>query len=113
VAADEGKIRQVLTNLVANAVEASGPHGTVAIDIRPPGPGQVAVNVRDTGPGVSAADRAHIFEPFFTTKPQGTGLGLAISRAIAKAHGGDLVLIDDGPPGATFALTLPPAVESA
>ena len=107
VVADETKVRQVLTNLIANAIEASGAEGRVAISITSAKPDAVAVRIEDNGPGVPAAARGRIFEPFFTTKPGGTGLGLAISRAIAKAHGGDLVLTDHGSPGATFTLTLP------
>ena len=51
----------------------------------------VRVRVADRGAGVPPGRAGEIFEPFFTTKPDGTGLGLAISRAIARAHGGDLV----------------------
>ncbi|HVZ87928.1 MAG TPA: ATP-binding protein, partial [Polyangia bacterium] len=52
--------------------------------------------LRATARGVPAGRAGEIFEPFFTTKPDGTGLGLAISRAIARAHGGDLVYVRDG-----------------
>jgi two-component system NtrC family sensor kinase len=107
--ADDTKVRQVLTNLIANAVEAAGAQGRVAVSIVDASPGAVSVTVRDSGPGVAIAHRERIFEPFFTTKPNGTGLGLAISRAIAKAHGGDLTLTADSLPGATFTLTLPRA----
>jgi two-component system NtrC family sensor kinase len=107
LSADETKLRQVLTNVIANAIEASGATGRVLVAIASVSPGALEVRVQDSGPGVPAAARERIFEPFFTTKPSGTGLGLAISRAIVKAHGGDLVLSDDGAPGATFTLTLP------
>jgi signal transduction histidine kinase len=106
LSADETKIRQVLTNLIANAIDAGGSDGSVAVSIRE-APGRVEVAVTDSGTGIPADARDRIFEPFFTTKPAGTGLGLAISRAIAKAHGGDLALATDGSPGATFTLTLP------
>jgi signal transduction histidine kinase len=113
VLADEGRIRQVLTNLVANAIEASGAGGEVRLEIRE-APGPLAeVAVTDSGPGVPAQARERIFEPFFTTKPSGTGLGLAISRAIAKAHGGDVVLAGDGAAGATFTLSLPAGAEDS
>jgi len=107
VLADESKIRQVLTNLIANAIEACGTEGRSRIDIREVPGRLVEVAVTDSGPGVPADARERIFEPFFTTKPSGTGLGLAISRAIAKAHGGDVALAEDGSAGATFTLSLP------
>jgi signal transduction histidine kinase len=106
LSADETKIRQVLTNLIANAIDAGGSDGSVAVSIRE-APGRVEVAVTDSGTGIPTDARDRIFEPFFTTKPAGTGLGLAISRAIANAHGGDLALAADGSPGTTFTLTLP------
>jgi len=110
VLADEARIRQVLTNMIANAIEASGTEGRSRIEIRETPGRLVEVAVTDSGPGVPADARERIFEPFFTTKPSGTGLGLAISRAIAKAHGGDVALADDGSAGATFTLSLPVGV---
>ena len=104
--ADETKLRQVFTNLIANAIEAGG-GGPVEVSLREVAGRVAEVTVSDSGPGVPADARERIFEPFFTTKPSGTGLGLAISRAIVKAHGGDLTLAAGGSPGATFKLTLP------
>jgi signal transduction histidine kinase len=106
------KLRQVVFNLIKNAVEAAAPGGRVQVHV---GAGQagVEVAVADTGPGIRESARGKLFEPFFTTKPSGTGLGLAVSRAIARAHGGDILA--DGAPsgGALFTLRLPPqAVEA-
>jgi signal transduction histidine kinase len=70
--------------------------------------GQAEVIVADDGPGVAPENRDRIFLRFVTTRPGGNGLGLSTSREIAQAHGGTL-LLRDGPPGATFVLTLPPA----
>jgi len=110
--ADAGRIRQVIFNLVKNATEASGAGGRVDVRIAESG-SAVMVAVTDTGTGVRPEDRPRLFEPFFTTKPRGTGLGLAVSRAIARAHGGDVDLGASGPPGATFALRLPRAMEES
>jgi signal transduction histidine kinase len=99
------KLRQVLLNLIKNAVEAAAPTGQVRIDVGERD-GQVEVLVSDTGPGLAADVRERLFEPFFTTKRSGTGLGLAVSRSIARAHGGDL-LADTPAEGACFVLRLP------
>ena len=106
VQADEGKVRQVLTNLFTNARDAA-PDAPVDVVVEGRA-ADVVVSVRDRGPGVDAATRARLFEPFFTTKAHGTGLGLAVSSALARAHGGDVALVDDGP-GARFDLVLPRA----
>lgn len=100
------KLRQVVFNLIKNAVEAAGRGGRVQIRVGT-GHGNVEVAVADSGPGIKEGARSRLFEPFFTTKPAGTGLGLAVSRAIARAHGGDIVA--DGAPlgGALFTLHLP------
>lgn len=106
--ADDPMLRQILTNLIGNALEASPAEGRVTVVMADEGK-WASVTVSDSGPGVPPADQGRIFEPFFTTKPSGTGLGLAISRAIARAHGGDLTLLACDT-GATFRLVLP-AVE--
>lgn len=104
---DEAKLRQVVTNLVCNALDACGTEGRVVVLIDTPGPGSVSVEVHDTGSGMVSSVRDRIFEPFFTTKSAGSGLGLAISRAIARAHGGDLVLLSTTNRGTVFRVTLP------
>ena len=88
---DATKLRQVLVNLLKNGLEASPPHGQVTVEVSEVG-NNVEVAVADGGPGFGSEVRERVFEPFFTTKPQGTGLGLAVSRAIARAHGGELLL---------------------
>lgn len=107
VSGDEPKLRQVVTNLVSNALDAAGVDGSVTVVIDVASSGAVSLSVRDSGPGVRDADREHIFEPFFTRKPNGTGLGLAIARAIARAHGGDVDLMPSRDGGAVFRLSLP------
>ena len=102
------KIRQVLSNLVRNAAEAAGDGGAVEVVVRERS-GAAEVEVRDSGPGIGEAARGRLFEPFFTTKERGTGLGLAVSRAIARAHGGDVLAGDAPGGGARFTLRLPRA----
>lgn len=85
VSADENMLRQVLFNLVLNAVQAVPPGGRVTVRVLPDGRG-ARVQVRDTGPGVPDAHREEVFRPYFTASEQGTGLGLAIVRQIALAH---------------------------
>ena len=104
---DEAKLRQVVTNLIANAVDACGTEGRVVVLVDDAGPGVVSVEVHDTGNGLSSSARERVFEPFFTTKPTGSGLGLAIARAIARAHGGDVAIVSTTERGTIFRLTVP------
>jgi signal transduction histidine kinase len=102
VEADPRRIRQVLLNLIQNAMEAAGERGHVRVEIADGADVRVAVS--DDGPGVCESDEDRLFEPFFTTKPEGTGLGLAVSQAIARAHGGSIAI--DRPPGGGARFTL-------
>ena len=98
---DERQLKQVLLNLVANALDAMKGEGTLTLTTRmetdfhivrgPKGHARlIRVEVADSGPGIPADDLPHIFNPFFSTKAHGTGLGLAISHRIASEHGGSL-----------------------
>jgi len=107
VAGSAQKLRQVVTNLIQNALDAAGTQGHVAVAIRSDAVGSARLAVADDGPGISEKDAQRLFEPFFTTKPKGTGLGLAVARAIARAHGGDIAVEAVSPHGASFVLTLP------
>ena len=107
------KLRQVLTNLIRNAAEASGPDGEVQVSISGGPRGGAEVKVADSGPGLTDELRAHLFEPFFTTKASGTGLGLAVSQAIAQAHGGSIEAGAGAGKGAVFTLRLPERREEA
>lgn len=102
---DTLKLRQVIFNLVKNAVEAAGQAGRVEVHMAQRDE-QVEFVVSDTGPGFEADAREHLFEPFFTTKQRGTGLGLAVSQAIARAHGGE-ISVDTADVGTRLALRLP------
>ena len=105
VAGDENRLRQVLMNLVLNALDAAPQGGRVELGTGY-APGGVAVWVEDDGPGIPAAIRERIFEPFFTTKPSGSGLGLPIVHAIVTQHGGTITLAPSAA-GTRFELTLP------
>lgn len=103
---DPEQIKQLLLNLVLNAVQASPEGGRVEIHCGA-SPAGVNIEVRDQGPGIAPADRERIFEPFFTTKESGTGLGLAIAANIAEQHGGVLEVEENEPAGTVFRLVLP------
>ena len=106
--ADRDQVRQVLENLLVNAVQAA-PGRPVTVTAREAGEGMCRLEVRDEGPGVPPEERERIFRPFVTSKPAGTGLGLAIARRIARAHGGDLVCAGEPGEGGVFHLVLPTA----
>jgi two-component system nitrogen regulation sensor histidine kinase NtrY len=108
VVADRDQIVQVITNLLANALDAVRDRATPAIRVRVTREGESArVSVRDNGPGVDPAIRERLFEPYATTKPEGTGLGLAIVERIAVEHGGSITYRDAPGGGAEFELVLP------
>jgi signal transduction histidine kinase len=90
VTGDREQIRQVLVNVISNAIESAGPSGNVEIMIKAAaenGGKAVRVEVCDNGPGISPQDMNRIFQPFFTTKETGTGLGLSVVKKIMDAHG--------------------------
>lgn len=110
VRTDAALVRQVLVNLMLNAVQAlESAGGDVAIDVRAHGTDAVALRVIDSGEGPPPEWRERIFEPFFTTKQagKGTGLGLPTARRIAEALGGSLELEASGNGHTVFCLALP------
>jgi len=117
---DPDQIRQVLSNLIQNAVQAMPKPGAVTVDIgiervRPPadhgGPEDeyIRLAVQDEGKGISAETLPHVFEPFFTTKQvgEGTGLGLSVSRGIVLEHGGWIGVTSRVGQGSCFSVYLP------
>ncbi len=104
VRGDEGRLRQVLSNLLQNAAEAGARRVAVSAEVRD---GEALLRVTDDGRGVAPEVRPRLFEPFATARAGGTGLGLALSRRIADRHGGSLALVGTGPGGTTFELRLP------
>jgi signal transduction histidine kinase len=108
---DGDQVRQILLNLVTNALQAVAetPDPRVIIRAAPAEGGRVVIDVEDNGPGVPTEDRQRVFEPLFSTKPKGIGLGLAVSRSLAIANGGDLEVEPRPGGGARFRLGLPAA----
>jgi signal transduction histidine kinase len=112
VLADREKLRQIMINLLSNAVRHTPPGGTITMTAVPRG-NQIAIEVEDTGPGIPADRRASVFEPFvqldrsLSQTREGLGLGLAISRDLARGMDGDLIAEEANGGGARFVLTLP------
>ena len=108
---DRARLRQVLGNLIENAVKYSPEGGEVHVSASAAN-GAVRIAVRDAGPGIPGDQQGRIFEKFGrvdvpgASKP-GTGLGLFIARSIAEAHGGSLDVSSGAEPGSIFTLTLP------
>jgi signal transduction histidine kinase len=109
---DPGLLRQVVINLLTNALDAVEPGGRIVlaakVDDRSPGD-EVIITVNDTGTGISPEDLRRIFEPFYTTKGRGkgTGLGLAICRELVAALGGEISVESTPGEGSTFTVRLP------
>ena len=105
------QLRQVLRNLVGNAIDAlravDGRSRRLTLRARPGADGTVVVTVRDNGAGVDAAAAGRVFDPLVTTKAHGLGLGLAICRTIVDAHGGRLWLGANPDHGCTAGFALP------
>lgn len=106
VSGDPERLARVLGNLLANSHEAGARQAHLVARSTAVG---WTIEITDDGPGLPEAARVHLFEPFIgSAKAGGNGLGLATSRDIARAHGGDLELVETGPHGTLFRLTLPP-----
>jgi PAS domain S-box-containing protein len=119
---DDEQLREVFVNLIANAIDASGPKSPVKITTElvesdnrsksieaPPrrDAGRVRILIIDHGAGMDAKTQARLFEPFFTTKKRGTGLGLSIVRQIIDLHGGNIEVESEPGKGTTFRVELP------
>jgi PAS domain S-box-containing protein len=113
VVADRDKVRQILLNLLSNAIRHTPVGTTIEVSARDAANDCVEISVRDDGPGIPAERRQAVFEPFVQldralSKPtEGIGLGLAISRDLARGMSGDLMLLENSDGGACFALVLP------
>jgi signal transduction histidine kinase len=110
-----GELKQVISNLVSNAMDAVAPNGTIRFRLQgvdDGNGGRIQFVVEDDGPGVAPDIVDRIFEPFFTTKKEiGTGLGLWVTREIVTRHGGTITVNssngNDAAPGAVFVINLP------
>jgi signal transduction histidine kinase len=107
---DEGRVRQMLTNIISNAVKYSPEGGEVRVAFSRAN-GLARVEVSDQGPGISEEDLSRLFQPFARldrAKPvAGTGLGLFISKGIVESHGGRIWVDSEIGRGSTFVITLP------
>jgi signal transduction histidine kinase len=118
VVADREKLRQIVINLLSNAIRHSPSGSGITIGARRVPKGVVIV-VADSGPGIPLDQQEAIFEPFvqldrsFTSSVEGVGLGLAISRDLARGMGGDLTVQSEPGNGARFSLTLPAGILSS
>jgi signal transduction histidine kinase len=113
VIADREKLRQIMLNLLSNAIRYTPAGGRITLSMRPSDDKHVEIRVEDTGPGIPESRREHVFEPFVQldrslAQPQeGLGLGLAISRDLARGMHGDLTVGSNVGGGASFTLVLP------
>jgi signal transduction histidine kinase/ActR/RegA family two-component response regulator len=117
VLADQQRLRQVLVNLVSNAIKYNRRGGTVKITCQAAGESQVSLVVTDTGAGIQAADLERIFDPFERlgveqTGIEGSGIGLPLARALAQAMAGQLTAASAPGDGSAFTVTLPRAAVS-
>lgn len=111
VMGDPAEIRQVLMNLLTNAIQAMPDGGALSVTA---GPGRldggepaVVIEIGDRGCGIEASHLEKIWEPFYTTKERGSGLGLAIVRRIVESHGGEVAVQSDAAQGTRFAVRMP------
>lgn len=118
VHADKRALKQILLNLLANAVKFTPDNGTITLTARPRGD-KLRFEVTDTGIGISERDIERLAKPFvqvenqFTKTHQGSGLGLAIARSLVELHGGKLTIQSEVKKGTTVSFTLPLAEELA
>ena len=112
VVADERKFKQILLNLLTNAVKFTPDGGRVEVKAHRDAD-NIVVAVHDTGIGIAAEDQAAVFEEFrqvgrqYTNKQEGTGLGLALTRKFVELHGGRIWLESEPGTGSTFTFTIP------
>ncbi len=106
VSVDPEQIKQVLLNLVINAVQATPDGGKISLRANRDGD-WVRVEVEDEGVGIPPEDMERVFDPFFTTRTNGTGLGLSIAYQIVSQHGGHIATRPNPQRGTTFSVTLP------
>lgn len=114
IVADAQRLRQVLVNLIINAVQAMPGGGVLSVSVSAArgggncrGAGCGEIRIKDTGAGIPPEDIKKIFEPFYTTKKIGLGLGLAISRTIVEQHKGTLTVESVQGAGTTFTVRIP------
>lgn len=112
VQADMARLRQILMNLLGNAIKYNRPGGQVAVSCARTSDGQLRIDVADTGPGIAAEHLGRLFVPFERlgqekSNIEGTGLGLALARQLARMMGGDVSVASEPGLGSTFTVWLP------
>jgi nitrogen fixation/metabolism regulation signal transduction histidine kinase len=117
VAADMGRMRQILHNLLRNAVEAleNTEDGRIDVSVAPvvvQGVDMIEIKVEDNGPGFNTGSLSQVFDPYVTTKPKGTGLGLAIVKKLVEEHAGHIIATNSEEGGACVRVLLPLNEES-
>ena len=106
VDADPEQLYRIVLNLLRNAREALDERGTITAHANRKG-SVLAIDISDNGPGIPEKVRARLFQPFAgSARPGGSGLGLAIARDLARAHGGDIELVDSTAQGTRFRITI-------
>jgi signal transduction histidine kinase len=111
--ADADQLRQVVLNLVLNALDAMPGGGALLVRLLPPENGRVELSVTDAGPGIAADILPRLFQPFASNKETGIGLGLSVSKRIVEGHGGTLRAQNRPEGGACFVVRLPAPETSA
>lgn len=112
---EEEDIRQIFSNLIANALHAMPEGGELRVSVLPE-PNAIQIKVADTGCGIPLEHQARVFDPFFTTRPKGTGFGLSAVLRIIKTYNGKISLSSQPEVGTIFTIILPlflPAVGTA
>jgi len=108
---DERRFRQVIYNIIGNALEAMNPGGKLMITTKAEN-GYVELKIEDNGRGISEDDKIHLYTPFFTTKSGGSGLGLPISKKIIEDHGGRIEFESQLSSGTRFSIFFPQNVQT-
>jgi signal transduction histidine kinase len=116
--ADRRRLKQVLLNLISNAIKFNRPGGSVTLGLKTDGKGTVRIDVRDTGAGMTRAQLQRLFVPFERLNAsaygiEGNGLGLALSKALAEAMGGTIAVASTPGAGSVFTVRLPAATAAA
>ena len=110
---DAGRVRQALSNLVANALRYAPSRGEVRLTCKPEvqlgqGPAGVVIEVLDDGPGIASDDLPHVFDRFYKSRDSGgMGLGLSIAKQLVEAHGGEIAALSQPGEGTTIRIRLP------
>jgi two-component system sensor histidine kinase PilS (NtrC family) len=110
---DGDHVRQVLWNLIKNALQASPPGGVVRVTAKSKPDGAALLEVSDEGQGIDPSQRDKVYNMFYSERTHGAGIGLALVRQIVDAHGGTIEIQSEQNQGATFIVTFPPRAQAA